>query len=284
MKRAFKNSIKRLINSSIAVMLKIAASSRPGRYLFDQMLQINMQRTRRLTHHGVELVFAVPNGCSLARAVSFSAKEPETLDWIDGMEQGAVVWDIGANVGLYSCYAAKRGGCKVYAFEPSIFNLELLGRNIFLNDLTDNVTIVPLPLSNHLSTSTLNISMTEWGGAMSTFGESYTHDGKPLNKVFEFRTIGLSMDDAIAYLGIAQPDYIKMDVDGIEHLILKGGAAVLAKVRGALIEVNDTFQEQSSDSFRYLSEAGLELLEKRHSEMFEGSPVFNQIWRRKAAV
>ena len=198
--------------------------------------------------------------------------------------EGSVVWDIGANVGLYSCYAAKRRGCKVYAFEPSVFNLELLARNIFLNGLTEKVVIVPLPLSDQLTTSTLNMSMTDWGGALSTFGESYTYDGTQLNKIFEFSTIGLSMDDAISRLDITQPDYIKMDVDGIEHLILKGGISALAKVRGVLIEINEEFAQQSADTLQYLGEAGLELLEKRHSEMFEDSPVFNQIWRRKAVV
>jgi hypothetical protein len=92
------------------------------------------------------------------------------------------------------------------------------------------------------------------------------------------------MDEAIARLDITQPDYIKMDVDGIEHLILKGGISVLAKVRGVLIEINEGFAQQSEDTLRYLGEAGLELMEKRHAEMFGDTLVFNQIWRRKAAA
>lgn len=284
MKKVLKGLIKQLIKRGMAFMLKIATMSRPGRYLFDSMLHATMQHTQTVRHHGVELAFAVPNGLSLARATSFSTKEPETLEWIDSMEQGSVVWDIGANVGLYSCYAAKRSGCTVYAFEPSVFNLELLARNIFLNNLTGKVTIVPLPLSDHRATSTLNMSMTDWGGSMSTFSESYTHDGTSLNKVFEFRTIGFSLDDAISHLCIAQPNYIKIDVDGIEHLILKGGVMALAKVKSVLIEVNDEFAKQSVDSFRYLCEAGLELLEKRHSAMFAGTSVYNQVWRRRVAV
>ena len=36
----------------------------------------------------------------------------------------------------------------VIAFEPSIFNLEFLARNINLNDVADRVSIVPLPFSN----------------------------------------------------------------------------------------------------------------------------------------
>lgn len=98
--------------------------------------------------------------------------------------------------------------------------------------------------------------------------------------MFEFSTLGLSMDDAVARLGIEQPDYIKADVDGIEHLILKGGLAVLSQVKGVLIEINEEFTQQSVDSFKYLTDCGLELVEKRQSEMSSGTPVFNQIWHR----
>ena len=77
---------------------------------------------------------------------------------------------VGANVGIYSVYAAKVRECKVYAFEPSVFNLEILARNIHLNELVEQVTIVPLPLSNRLQKSKLNMSTTDWGGALSTFG------------------------------------------------------------------------------------------------------------------
>jgi FkbM family methyltransferase len=95
---------------------------------------------------------------------TFSTKEPETLEWIDTFPLGSVVWDIGANIGLYSCYAAKMRDCKVYAFEPSVFNLDLLARNIFLNGLTEKVVMVPLPLSDKLAINRLKMTNTERGG------------------------------------------------------------------------------------------------------------------------
>ena len=50
------------------------------------------------------------------------------------------------------------------------------------------------------------------------------------------------------------------------------------------IEINDDFSEQAELSKEFLEEAGLTFLEKRHSEMFEGSKfknIYNQIWIRK---
>ena len=208
------------------------------------------------------------------------------MEWIDSFPLESVLWDIGANIGLYFCYAAKARTCKVFAFEPSIFNLELLARNIYLNQLTSNVPIVPLPLSNNLGIGTLNMTTREWWGALSTFGQDYGWDGKQIKQVFNFRTIGISADNALNLLLIQQPNYIKIDVDGIEHLILSGASHVLNIVDGVLVEVNDDFLEHADQCNKILLQAGSVLKEKRHSEMlnssnsFGGGKVWNQIWIR----
>ncbi len=298
-----KQAVKNVVKSAILLLVKVMEKTKAGRYFYAQMLRTSMERVYEVKHQDVTLLFAVPNALNHYRAATFSTKEPETLEWIDGLDAGSVVWDIGANVGLYSCYAAKRRGCRVFAFEPSVFNLELLARNIFLNGLTDQITIVPLPLSEALAMSTLNMTSMEWGGALSTFGQEYGHDGQPMVsvassegeavasssdayghlKVFDFPTLGLSMDEAVDLLAIPRPDYIKMDVDGIEHLILKGGVACLRAAKGVLIEINDSFSAQANDASMYLQQAGFTLSEKRHAEEFNtgvARHTFNQIWVR----
>lgn len=244
-----------------------------------------MARTQSIKHRGVNLTFSVPNSLNRYRVDTFSTKEPETLQWIDQFPEGSVMWDIGANVGLYSCYAARARGCRVFAFEPSVFNLELLARNIFLNRLTERITIVPLPLCENLAVSNLSMTTTQWGGALSTFGHAFGHDGKPLDKAFEFPTMGISMTDAVSLLRIPQPDYVKMDVDGIEHFILKGGLSVLKDIKEASIEINDQFTAQAEDARKYLGEAGLKFKEKRHADCFDlhngpARHTYNQIWVR----
>jgi len=244
-----------------------------------------MQKEREVVHDGLTLRFSTPNWLCNWRAETFSEKEPETLEWIDSIPAGSVLWDIGSNVGLYSVYAAKRRDCRVWAFEPSVFNLELLARNIHANQLTDRICIVPLALSNRLGASQMRMTTTEWGGALSTFGQDYGWDGKAIQQVFEFQTVGLSMEDAVQRLSIPRPDYLKMDVDGIEHLILMGGAEVMRGIKGILIEVNDDFHEQAEQCQKLLIEAGLVMKEKRHSQMIADSTAgfqngYNQIWVR----
>ncbi len=278
-----KSAIKQLAKSGINWIVQSTSKTPFGRSILDQALCAVTNKTLLTKHNGTDLLLSVPNKINHFRFNTFSTKEPETLEWIDSIPEKSVFWDIGANVGIYSCYAAKARNCNVFAFEPSVFNLEFLARNIFQNGITSQVVIIPLPLSEDLSFNTLNMASTEWGAAKSTFGENYGQDGQPLDKVFEFQTIGLSMFDAVKLLKIPEPDYIKVDVDGIEHLILKGATTVLQKIKGMLIEIDEGFEKQLVDSTRYLSEAGLVFKEKRQSSMFKNGPyqnVYNQIWHR----
>lgn len=276
--------IKEIVRSSLRSCAGALAGTKIGRTMVEELAGRAMESTRAVAHAGTSLVFAAPNGVNRTRVQTFSTKEPETLRWIDDIPERATLWDIGANVGLYSCYAAKARGCRVIAFEPSVFNLELLARNVFLNGLTSTITIVSMPLFERVMESTFNMTTTEWGGALSTFAAKHGFDGRELRKVFEFRTVGLSMDECLSELGLPAPQYIKMDVDGIEHLILRGGARTLQGVKSISLEINDAFTSQAQECARLLEAAGLRLLSKAHSEMIEASEMFgstfNQLWVR----
>jgi len=280
-----KAQIKKAVKTSIRFIVSLVSKTRIGQYCVTQFIDSTMEQVVHVLHEDISLKFSAPNALSKYRYETFSSKEPETLEWINAMPAGAVLWDIGANIGLYSIYAAKKRQCKIYSFEPSIFNLELLARNIWLNELTNTICIVPIALSDKMGKSQMYMTSTQWSGALSTFGETYGWDGKAINEVFKFQTIGMRMTDALQLLCIPQPDYIKMDVDGIEHLILKGGRDVLTSVKGVLIEINDDFNEQASLCSQLLVESGLVLKEKRHAEMIACSTTgfqntYNQIWSR----
>jgi FkbM family methyltransferase len=278
--------IKPYLKKILSVVIKILTYGKIGRLIQDEIVNNSMVMHKKIRHNKCSLTFTVPNKLNLMRVDTFSTKEPETLEWIDNMSDGSVLWDIGANIGLYSCYAAKKKRCKVFSFEPSVFNLELLARNIFINNLNESVYIVPIALTDTSGFSSFQLTTTEWGGALSTFGENFGWDGEKIKKIFEFNSIGLSMDEAIIKLNMKFPDYIKIDVDGIEHFILRGGIGVLNKIKGILIEVNDNFLEQAKGCHDLLIDAGLSLYEKRHSEMMANSmggfdKCYNQIWVRK---
>ena len=55
-----------------------------------------------------KLLFYTPNNLVKWRVKTFFTKEPDTLNWIDNFKEDEIFWDIGANIGLYSLYAAKK--------------------------------------------------------------------------------------------------------------------------------------------------------------------------------
>lgn len=273
--------IKFLTKRLIGLVMEWLPKTFFGRYIYQEMIKKIMSRGAEVVHHGHILRFSVPNRLNDYRIQTFATKEPATLEWIENIPAGSVLWDVGANIGLYSIYAAMAQKCSVFAFEPSVFNLELLARNIALNKLQGSVCIVPLALSDQIGTSMFKMSNTEWGGALSTFGQNFDQDGEELRQVFEYQTLGLSMDDACALLKIPQPQYLKMDVDGIEHFILRGGMNTLRSVDSVLIEINDAFVQQAEESAAVLKSAGLIL----HRKCDLGVPdQYNQWWIRPTQV
>lgn len=273
--------IKTLVKCLIGLVMAWLPKTGFGRYIHQEMIMRIMSRSEEIFHRGHALRFSVPNRLNDYRIQTFATKEPATLEWIETIPPGSVLWDVGANIGLYSIYAAMAQKCKVFAFEPSVFNLELLARNIALNNLQEAVCIVPIALSDNIGTSMFKMSNTEWGGALSTFGQSFDQDGEELRQVFEYQTLGLSMDDARVLLKIPQPQYLKMDVDGIEHFILRGGMTTLSLAEGILIEINDAFVHQAEESAVVLKKAGLVL----HRKCDIGVPnQYNQWWIRPPRV
>lgn len=112
-------------------------------YFTDLIAKTVVETQVTVRHGAVVLKLAHPNPQIRSRNNTFSSKEPETLSWIDSFAAKDVLWDVGANVGLYSVYAGLRGVI-VYAFEPSVFNLEFLVRNIHANLVTDAVGVIPV--------------------------------------------------------------------------------------------------------------------------------------------
>ena len=283
MKNLFKKALFNITEFIIKFLLKFNF----GRFIIDEATKVILSETKKISHDGIFLKFCTPNRISFYRVQTFSTKEPETLNWIDSFKknENKVFWDIGANIGLYSCYAAKKINCEVYAFEPSVFNLELLTRNINLNSLNDRISVIPFPLSDITAFKKFFITTKTWGGAFSNFGESRNHHGELVSNSFNYNTLGMSIDNTISHLEFKKPNYIKMDVDGIEHLILKGSLNTLSTVESILLEVNENNSNQFNDIKQYLDSAGFRLKEKKQIKVVENSlnvPYFyNQIWIKK---
>ena len=245
--------------------------------LEQKLINYILQRKKKIVHNDYKFTFFIPNALNRYRVKTFATKEPKTLKWIDSFAKDVVLWDIGANIGLYSIYAAKTKDIQVFAFEPSVFNLELLAKNIHINKLQEKIIIFPLALSYKNGFNLFKMNNPVWGGALSSFGVDFDQHGRDFKSSFEYSILGLNADDVARIFNIAKPDYIKIDVDGIEHLILSGASNILKTVKSVLVEINDDFTAQHNDAQKYLLDAGLTLFEKHG---FDFSNQTNQLWIR----
>ena len=95
----------------------------------------------RVQVRGQQILISIDHLRTLNRAKTYSKKEPDTLDWLDSFESGSCYFDIGANIGQYSLYPAKKYGkdVQIFAFEPQSNNYYALNKNIYLNNLSNHI-------------------------------------------------------------------------------------------------------------------------------------------------
>lgn len=181
------------------------------------------------------LIFLTPTQHCAWRANSLYTKEPDTIAWIRSMQPNELFFDIGANIGQYSMFAAKQG-LRVHAFEPESQNFALLCRNIAINKLTDAVKAWPLAISDEPSYDYLHVVAVMPGGSCNTYSKSVNYHLQPKEFAFAQGSVATTLDDFTDRYGI--PDHIKIDVDGFEHKVIAGAGGVLPLVKSVLIEIN----------------------------------------------
>src|SRR5678815_6110374 len=94
------------------------------------------------------LIFECEDDIEVMRAQTLLTKEPGTIAWLEKhLRPDDVFYDIGANIGCYTLFAASRITTgHVYAFEPNVVNARSLMRNVEVNKLEARVTVVTVAL------------------------------------------------------------------------------------------------------------------------------------------
>ena len=188
-------------------------------------------------------------------AETFQKDEPETLEYIEKyVKTDDIFWDIGANIGLISLCAARQGA-QVYAFEPSGFNFGTLVQHIFLNKLAKNIRPFSIALSDCNKIETLHMAEVAEGHASNALGES-----KNQSKAFESQftqDVLVMTGDHFAETYNCYPKHIKLDVDGIEPIILKGMPKVLKQLDTLIIEIEGDNLAQKEAMLATINAAGL---------------------------
>jgi FkbM family methyltransferase len=150
---------------------------------------------------------------------------------------GAIVIDIGANIGCYSLLAA-RHAARVLACEPYPENLSLLRENVALNN-ANNVEIIPYAIASRAGTNMLFIPVDD-----SFVGRISLHPGRGSRTV---ETTCVTLEQIIREAGLDKVDVLKIDCQGAEYEILYGASPeTLSRVQQIITEC-EVFDDEHPD-------------------------------------
>ncbi len=173
--------------------------------------------------------------------------EPNEFVFLDRvLKPGMTFLDIGANIGLYSLFAAAKVGPAgtVVSLEPSSREFKKLQSNVELNGFRQ-VQLLRVAASDHAGSAELRIANEEQAG-LNTLGQ-FAHDtGLAGNETVRLERI----DELGRRLELARVDVIKMDVEGAELYALHGAEETLKAFQPLLLlEMSDrssAYQDSSS--------------------------------------
>lgn len=206
-----------------------------------------------------EYKFITTNNLLLWRAKTLLSKEKKTIDWLKNLGPNDLLFDIGANVGVYTVYAGVRG-VNVISFEPEASNYAILNQNIQINHIDDHVRSYCVALSDREVFDTIRLSALLPGSANHTFGENKDFRLQEFRPAFEQGSFCTTLDDLVFKYGLPVPTHIKIDVDGLESKIIDGASKVLRheNLKGLLIEINENI-EQDRLCLEKIKASGLQL-------------------------
>jgi FkbM family methyltransferase len=124
----------------------------------------------------------------------------------------------------------------VFAFEPESQNYALLNRNVVRNGLQDRVTAFCISLSDAARFGKLALSAFTVGGSVHQFSSGAKAQKSGYLQGSYSTTLDILVGDGV----VPVPDYVKIDVDGIEPQIVNGARKTFAdaRVKSVLIEVD----------------------------------------------
>lgn len=196
-------------------------------------------------------------------------KEPGTIKWLEAqVRPGDVVYDIGANVGVYTMMAALLVGEKghVYAFEPHIPTAKSLLNTVGLNPCGKRVTVFTVALHNQNGYYPFNYAKMSSGTSGHQLGKPVDEFERPFDPIAIEWKYATTVDELLDNQVIQPAAVIKLDVDGNELAILQGMAGLLGcqtPPRSIQVEVHP---HDRSPVLQFMQEHGYRLVDEHYTE------------------
>ena len=249
----------------------VTAWQRPFRQS-NTLLRISnlLHRTHTVETVAGRIAFRCTHPQELDYPAQLFTREPETIDWLNGLDGGSLLWDVGANVGAYALYAARRGA-KVWAFEPAPASFSALAENIRQNELFDRIVALPIALGSSGGLQVLEMAATNPGSVMHNLRTSGGTGGHAV--------LSFSADEFRRAYHLPMPTHMKVDVDGIEAEILSGAREIISSpsFRSLIIEIP---RHATTTLERIIQMAGTAGLRFTNAASYDGHYVENAQFHR----
>jgi FkbM family methyltransferase len=142
----------------------------------------------------------------------------EFRDFLSRCHEGMLLFDVGANFGIFSLAAADVGG-RAIAIEPSSIGVKMISAQAKLNDFTESVRVVTAAAGEAEGSLRMLSSGVFSDGYLSVVDGHHERE----TTVVEVTTL----DVLVAKFGV--PSHLKIDVEGYEEAVLRGGKRLLSE-------------------------------------------------------
>ncbi|MER8867817.1 FkbM family methyltransferase [Mesorhizobium sp. M0751] len=160
------------------------------------------------------------------------AFDPQLLNAVDELvDRGDTIWDVGANMGVFSLASAYRSGTgKVVAIEADLWLVNMLRKTFELEENRSyGVEVLPIAASNRTSIQKFLIARR---GRASNHLDEVTGSTQSGGARSSALVPTFELDSLLAYC--APPSVVKIDVEGAENLVLDGMTKILSTIRPKL--------------------------------------------------
>jgi FkbM family methyltransferase len=179
------------------------------------------------------LMAATPRVYSLVLR-SFASPSSHKLLFVNLLHRGDVVFDVGANRGIFTSYFSNLVGAEgtVHAFEPSSKTCEILRTSLRARTVHHNVVLNRCAVGDTRERATLRTPASDDGQASLV---AHTHGSwSGTAKVTAEACDVVVLDDYVAEQSLNRIDFVKVDVEGAERLVFSGFVKSLTRFRPIL--------------------------------------------------